>query len=101
MLAGNRRIGTNFSEVPLAAISFVVKMRKKQDTIGLGGILLVGRPGQPLLDIPVAEGRAGMVVAGGLNPLAAIGETGISTENIAMGALYEFQKTTTFREFKI
>jgi HTH-type transcriptional regulator, global nitrogen regulator NrpRI len=101
VLTGNGRIGASFREVPSVAIPFVDKLRKKMDKIGLGGILLVGRPGQPLLDIPVAEGRAGMVVAGGLNPLAAIEESGVATQNIAMGSLYEFQQMVPFWELKL
>jgi len=100
VLTGNGRIGASFREVPAVAIPAVEKLRKRLDKIGLGGILLVGRPGQPLLDIPVAEGRAGMVVAGGLNPLAAIEESGIATQNIAMGTLYDFRQMVPFWELK-
>ena len=101
VLTGNGRIGASFREVPSMAIPAVEKLRKRLDKVGLGGILLIGRPGQPLLDIPVAEGRAGMVVAGGLNPLAAIEESGIATQNIAMGALYDFRQMLPFWELKV
>ena len=57
---------------------------------GLSGVLAVGRIGQPLLDIPVAPGRAGLVVAAGLNAIAAVEEAGIETENHAMAAVHEF-----------
>jgi HTH-type transcriptional regulator, global nitrogen regulator NrpRI len=101
VLTGNGKIGASFREVPSAAIPSVEKIRKKLDRIGLGGILLVGRPGQPLLDIPVAEGRAGMIVAGGLNPLAAIEEAGTPADNCAMGTLYEFKQLVPFWELKL
>jgi len=39
----------------------VKKIRKKLDHVGLGGILLSGKPGRPLLDIPVFEGMMGMM----------------------------------------
>jgi hypothetical protein len=100
VLTGNGRIGASFREFPASAISKVEKLRKKLDKAGLGGILLIGRPGQPLLDIPVAEGRAGMIVAGGLNPLAAVEEVGIPTENLAMGALFDFSSMVPFWELK-
>jgi hypothetical protein len=58
---------------------------------GLGGIILVGRPGQPLLEVPVSPGRVGLVVVGGLNPLAAVEEAGIPTRNRAMGTLMPFE----------
>jgi HTH-type transcriptional regulator, global nitrogen regulator NrpRI len=100
VLTGNGRIGASFREVPSVALPAVEKLRKRLDKVGLGGILLVGRPGQPLLDIPVAEGRAGMVVAGGLNPLAALEESGVATQNIAMGTLYDFRQMLPFWEIK-
>ena len=82
------------------AIQKVEKIRKKLDKIGLGGILMIGKPGQPLLDIPVPEGRAGMIVAGGLNPLAAVEECGIATENLALGTLFEFDQLIPFWELQ-
>jgi repressor of nif and glnA expression len=100
VLTGNGRIGASFREVPAVAIPAVEKIRRRLDKLGLGGILLVGRPGQPLLDIPVAEGRAGMIVAGGLNPIAAVEESGIVTHNIAMGSLYDFKRLVLFWELK-
>ncbi len=100
VLTGNGRIGASFREFPASATSKVEKLRKKLDKAGLGGILLIGRPGQPLLDIPVAEGRAGMIVAGGLNPLAAVEEAGIATENFAMGTLFDFSRMVPFWELK-
>jgi len=100
VLTGNGKIGASFRVIPSVAVPKVEKIRKKLDSIGLGGILMIGKPGRPLLDIPVSEGRVGMVVAGGLNPMAAVEESGIATENIAMGALFEFEQLVPFWELK-
>lgn len=88
---GRGRIGASFREIPAVALPQMHKLVKALEAIGLGAVLAVGKPNQPLLDIPVVEGRAGIVVAGGLNPLAAVEENGIGTENLAMGALFEFE----------
>ena len=98
VLTGNGKIGASFREIPSIALSKVEKIRKKLDGIGLGGILIIGKPGRPLLDIPVSEGRVGMIVAGGLNPVAAVEETGIATENVAMGTLFGFEQLVPFWE---
>jgi len=100
-LNGNGKIGASFREFPSVALPRVEKIRKKLERIGLGGILMIGKPGRPLLDIPVPEGRVGMIVAGGLNPLAAVEESGITTENIAMRTLFEFEQLIPFWELKI
>ena len=101
VLTGSGKIGASFREVPSVALPKVEKIRKKLDWIGLGGILMIGKPGLPLLEIPVAEGRVGMIVAGGLNPLAAVEESGITTENIALKELFEFEKLIPFWELKV
>ncbi|MBN2466534.1 MAG: DUF128 domain-containing protein [Deltaproteobacteria bacterium] len=97
---GSGKIGASFREVPSVAIPKIQTLRNKLDSIGLSGILMLGKPGQPLLDIPVSAGRAGMIVAGGLNPLAAVEESGIKTENMAMGTLLEFSQLIPFYDLK-
>ena len=98
VLTGNGKIGASFREVPAVALPEVEKIKKKLEDIGLGGILMLGKPGRPLLDIPVSEGRVGMIVAGGLNPVSAVEESGIATENVAMHSLFEFSQLVPFLE---
>jgi repressor of nif and glnA expression len=99
-LTGTGKIGASFREVPSVGIPKVERIKKRLEAIGLGGILTIGKPGRPLLDIPVSEGRVGMIVAGGLNPLAAVQELGCPTENVAMGALFAFEQLIPFWELK-
>jgi repressor of nif and glnA expression len=87
---GTGTIGASFREIPAAALHRAVGLIKRLKVVGFGGVLEVGAPGKPLLDIPVSPGRVGLIVAAGLNPVAAVEETGIPTENRAMASLYEF-----------
>lgn len=98
VLTGNGKISASFREVPSVGMPRVERIRKRLENIGLGGIMMIGKPGRPLLDIPVSEGRVGMIVAGGLNPVAAVEESGIATENVAMGSLFEFEQLIPFWE---
>lgn len=87
---GEGIIGASFREIPAAALPAASRLVDDLGRAGLvGRIHLLGRPGQPLLDIPVAQGRVGMVVAAGLNPIAAIEEAGIETQNQAMATVYD------------
>jgi len=95
---GHGVIGASFREIPAVAAPRVRKVCARLAQIGLGGILLVGKPNRPLLEVPVPEGRAGLVVVGGLNPLAAVQEAGIPTHNKALTGLYEFERLASFRE---
>jgi len=78
--------------VPTEAIHDVEEITQKLDRIGLNGVFLVGRPNQPLLDFPVHHGRTGIIVTGGLNPVAAIEESGIKTASVALSSLLEFDQ---------
>lgn len=101
ILTGKGKIGASFREFPSIALDKVEKIKKKLDEIGLNGILMIGRPGRPLLDIPVPEGRTGMIVAGGLNPVAAVEETGIPTKNTAMKLFFNFNKMTLYTDIRV
>jgi len=94
---GKGRIGVSFREVPTCALGEVEKILRRLDRIGLNGVLMVGRPNQPLLDFPVHNDRTGLIVNGGLNPVAALEEAGIPNENAAMAALFEFEKLLHYR----
>jgi hypothetical protein len=95
---GNGIIGASFREIPAVAVPRVRKICGKLAQIGLGGLLVVGKPNRPLLEVPVQEGRAGLVVLAGLNPLAAVQEAGIPTQNRALTTLFEFERLVSFRE---
>ena len=87
---GDGLIGASFREIPAAVLPVAQALIKKMARVGLGGVLAVGRPGQPLLDIPVSPGRVGLIIAAGLNAMAAVEEAGIETENQAMACLHEY-----------
>lgn len=97
---GNGRIGVGFREVPADSRDRVIGLIEKLKEAGLGGFLLVGWPGQPLLEIPVAEGRTGIVVIGGLNPVAILEETGTRIQSRAMAGMVEFERLFHYREME-
>lgn len=97
---GHGRIGASFREVPTAAVREVEKIHRRLERAGLGGILMLGKPNQPLLEFPVHEGRTGIIVKGGLNPAAAIEEAGIPTTNVALCTLFEFEKLIHYSELE-
>ena len=80
-------IGASFREIPSAAVEDVTRIERSMRERGLGGILAIGSPNRPLLDIPVAEGRAGIIVVGGLNPVAAVHESGIRLSMLSLAGL--------------
>jgi len=97
---GHGLIGAGFREVPSSSRSRLLKLRDNLDSEGMGGIMLVGEPNQPLLDIPVAFGRMGVVLCAGLNPVAAVHERGATTRNTAMSTLFDRQELFHYSELR-
>ena len=95
---GHGIIGASFREIPGVAVPRARKVAARLDSLGLGGILAIGKPNRPLLEVPVAQGRAGMIVVGGLNPLAAAEEAGIPTHNRALTGLFDFDKLVAYQD---
>ncbi len=95
---GSGRIGAGFREIPADSRAQVVDIAARLDQVGLGGFMTIGWPGQPLLDVPVSEGRAGAVVIGGLNPIAILEEHGIRAVSRAMANLADFQTLFPYQE---
>jgi hypothetical protein len=92
------KILASFREIPVVSMREAEILREKMFSKGVGGNILFGKPNQPLLDVPVGVDKVGMLVVGGLNPIAAAEEAGIFTESKAMSTLYEYSRLLTFNE---
>lgn len=92
------KVLAGFREFPTVCLDIVEELVAKLKQIGLEGIIAIGRPGQPLLEIPVSAGCVGMVLLAGLNPLAAVEEAGIETDNNALCTMVEFSKLRSLSE---
>jgi HTH-type transcriptional regulator, global nitrogen regulator NrpRI len=98
MRGGSGKVLASFREVPVVSMGAAQELRNRMARKGLGGKILFGKPNQPLLDIPVGSDKAGMLVAGGLNPVAAAEESGIRTESVAMSTLFEYSRLLPFND---
>ena len=97
--SGNGLIGASFREVPADSRDRVLALGHRMDEVGLGGLFLVGWPGRPLLDVPVSEGRLGIVVVGGLNPIAILEERGIRVHRTgALAGLIDYERLFSYKE---
>jgi repressor of nif and glnA expression len=100
MLTGTGILCAGFREVPSVCLEDVRHIEKKMRALGLGGIVELGKPNQPLMGIPVSEGHAGMVVVGGLNPIAALQESGIPVKIKSLAGLEDFAAFRTIEEWQ-
>jgi len=88
---GDGRIGVGFREIPSDSLGQVRQIESELIKAGLGGFLAIGNPAQPLLDIPVSEGRAGAIVYGGLNTTAILMETAIKVHSHALAGVADYK----------
>jgi HTH-type transcriptional regulator, global nitrogen regulator NrpRI len=95
-LLGRGRILASYREVPAAAEADLNAVLTEYKAKGLGGILAVGRPSQPLLEVPVAMERIGLAVVAGLTPIAALAESDIPVQSKAMSVLADFAELVPF-----
>lgn len=95
---GNGQIGASFREIPASARERAVETDAMFKDRGLGGFLKLGYSSQSLLDIPVGDGRAGLVVAGGLNAVAPLVEEGIPIASKALSGLIDYSDLFPFEE---
>lgn len=95
---GNGQILANFREIPGPGRPLAEEVMAKLKEAGLGGLLVMGTTGEPVCGIPVELNRIGMILLGGLNPVAAAKEAGIEVENDAMGTVIEYQSLVKFSE---
>ncbi|HOJ93092.1 MAG TPA: NrpR regulatory domain-containing protein [Dictyoglomaceae bacterium] len=92
------KILATFREIPLSARDETEKILEEIKEIGLSGKILLGKPNQEILAVPVTPGTAGLVIAGGLNPLAGVIEAGIDAENKAMSIIYKYEDLIPIKE---
>ena len=92
--SGAGKVLAGFREIPAACLAEAKDMLGKLTEIGFSGTVIVGEPNQPALQIPVNSGYAGLVILAGLNPLAAVEEMGINTQNMSLCMMMDFQKLT-------
>jgi hypothetical protein len=93
---GNGKILANFREIPAPSRSIVEDTIVRLKEAGIGGVYLLGNTSEPVCQIAVGMNRVGMVLLGGLNPMAAAVETGIQVENIGESGMIDFQELTSF-----
>ena len=93
---GDGKILANFREVPAVCHAETERVEKGLHKWGIGGLLLMGTVSEPVCQIPVDLNKIGVVLIGGLNPVAAAVESGIEGINHAMSGVVEYGTLRSF-----
>ncbi len=95
---GEGKVLANFRELPARCQSLMEEVTNRLKEVGLGGLTMVGNPSEAVCGISVGLNRIGMILIGGLTPVAAAAEAGIEVENQAMSTLLDYKDLVKFQE---
>ena len=95
---GEGKVIANFREIPAQCQPLVEKVINQLKKAELGGLIMMGNVSEAVCGIPIGLNRVGVILLGGLTPVAAAVEAGIEVENHAMSTLLEYESLRKFRE---
>jgi len=93
---GNGKILANFREIPAPSRLIAQEVITSLKEAGISGVYALGNTSEPICQIAIGLNRVGMVLLGGLNPVAAAVEAGIEVENIAESGIIDFEQLNSF-----
>ncbi len=93
---GNGRILANFRELPAPARPIVEKTVEQLKEAGINGLYVLGQTGEPVCQIALGANRLGMVLLGGMNPVAAAVEAGVEVHNFSESGLIAFERLVSY-----
>ncbi len=93
---GNGKILANFREIPASSRSIAQEVITSLKEAGINGVYALGNTSEPICQIAIGLNRVGIVLLGGLNPVAAAAEAGIEVENIAESGIVDFGQLISF-----
>lgn len=97
---GSGIVGASFRDIPASSREKAIEVFNRCKEIGLGGYIEIGHPGSTLLEIPVSEGRVGLVVTGGLNAVSLLAESGIKLYSKTLSGYIDFKKLIHFKKLR-
>jgi len=89
---GEGQILANFREIPSLCRDSAEQVITKLKHAHIGGLLVMGNTSEPVCEIPIDLNRVGMILVGGMNPVAAVEEAGIEAENHAMSTVIDYKE---------
>jgi HTH-type transcriptional regulator, global nitrogen regulator NrpRI len=95
---GNGLILSNFREIPSICQPVTENVIAALKNCHLDGVFQIGEVSQAVCEINVDMNKIGIVLIGGLNPVAAAAEAGIESENHSMSTVVEYSRLVDFRE---
>lgn len=90
--SGTGRILGNFREILAPSRGIVERRIRELESAGITAVYMLGNTSEPICQIDVGMNRVGMILLGGLNPVAAAAEVGIDVDNSAESGLIDYER---------
>ena len=95
---GEGKVLANFREIPALCRPVAERVVAGLKEARLGGLLMMGDTSQPVCEIPVGLNKIGIILLGGLTPVAPALEAGIEVDNTAMSGVIDYRDLISFRQ---
>jgi repressor of nif and glnA expression len=95
---GGGEILANFRETPALCLPLVEAVIAGLKEAGIEGVIDRGNPSESVCEVAVEPNRVGLVLIGGLNPVAAAQEIGVEAENHSMSTVVGYQDLIKFAD---
>jgi len=96
--SGNGQILANFREIPAICRPVAQKVLAALSAAGLNGVLAFGDVSQPVCELEVELNKSGVILMGGLNPVAAAVEAGNEVEIHSMSATVPYERLVPYTQ---
>jgi HTH-type transcriptional regulator, global nitrogen regulator NrpRI len=95
---GNGEILANFREIPAVCRTIAEQVVEGLKRARIKGVLLMGNTSEPVCEVGVDLNRIGIILLGGLNPVALAQEAGINAKNYSMSAVVDYNSLINYKE---
>lgn len=96
--SGEGEILANFREIPALCHPVAYRVIQQLKQAGFEGVLIAGNTSEPVCEISVDLNKTGIILKGGLNPVAAVAEAGIDVDNRSMCTVIDYKQLINYRE---
>lgn len=98
--SGNGSILANYREIPGMCRQLTETILFNLKKAGINGVISLGEKSELGFQIPIDINKTGLILLGGLNPIACAREAGLEAEDHAMSAMLEFGNFVHINEVK-
>jgi repressor of nif and glnA expression len=97
-ISGNGEILANFREIPAMCEPITNNVVNRLKEAGFNGVFVIGNTSEPVCETNVDMNKIGIILIGGLNPVAAANEAGFEADNHSMCSVLEYKQLVNYKE---